>query len=55
MLAADIETKWLRFKTALLDLVENFCPLAWPNRLLAKPYQDIKTYYFDAKAEEKAV
>ncbi len=28
MLVGDIETKWLRLKAVLLDLVENFCPLA---------------------------
>ncbi len=38
MLVGNIETKWLRFKTALLDLVEKFCPLAGSKRPLAKPW-----------------
>ncbi len=33
-----IETKWLRFKAVLLDLVENFSPLARSKRPLAKPW-----------------
>ncbi len=36
MLVGDIETKWLRFKAVLLDLVENFSPLARSKRPLAK-------------------
>ncbi len=28
MLVGDIDTRWLTFKTVLLDLVEKFCPLA---------------------------
>ncbi len=28
MLVGEIEIKWLGLKTVLLDLVENFCPLA---------------------------
>ncbi len=38
MLVGDIETKWLRFKAVLLDLVENFYPLARSKRPLAKPW-----------------
>ncbi len=38
MLFGDIETKWLGFKTVLLDLVEKFCPLARSKRPLAKPW-----------------
>ncbi len=34
MLVGDIETKWLRFKAILLDLVENFCNLARSRRLI---------------------
>ncbi len=30
MLVGDIETKWLRFKTALLEFVEKMRPLAKP-------------------------
>ncbi len=38
MLVGNIETKWLRFKVVLLDLVKNVCPLAWSKRPLAKPW-----------------
>ncbi len=38
MLVGDIETKWIRFKAVLLDLVENFCPLARSKLPLAKPW-----------------
>ncbi len=35
MLVGDIDTRWLTFKTVLLDLVEKFCPLARSKRPLA--------------------
>ncbi len=38
MLVGDIETKWLGFKTILLDLVEKSCTLAQSKRPLAKPW-----------------
>ncbi len=38
MPVGEIETKWLGFKTALLDLVEKLCPLAQSKRPLAKPW-----------------
>ncbi len=38
MLVGDIGTKWLGFKTVLLDLVEKFCPLARSKRPLAKAW-----------------
>ncbi len=38
MLVGDTETKWPRFETFLLDLVENFYPLARSTRPLAKPW-----------------
>ncbi len=38
MLVGYIETKWLGFKTVLLDLIEKFCPLARPKPPLAKPW-----------------
>ncbi len=38
MLVGDIETKWLRFKAVLLDLIENFFTLARSKRPLAKPW-----------------
>ncbi len=34
-LVGDIDTRWLNFKTVLLDLVEKFCPLARSKRPLA--------------------
>ncbi len=37
-LVGEIETKWLGFKTVLLDLVEKFYPLARSKRPLAKPW-----------------
>ncbi len=37
-LVGDIETKWLGFKAVLLDLVQNFCPLARSKRPLSKPW-----------------
>ncbi len=38
MLVSDIETKWLGFKTILLELVEKICPLVRSKRPLAKPW-----------------
>ncbi len=38
MLVGDIKTKWLGFKTVLLDLVEKFCPLARSKRQIATPW-----------------
>ncbi len=38
MLVGDSETKWLGFKTVLLDLFETSCPLARPKCPLAKPW-----------------
>ncbi len=54
MLVGDIETKWLGFKTVLLDLVEIFLPSC---SVEASPIKAmvIKAYCCKAKAEEKAV
>ncbi len=38
MLVGDIETKWLGFKTVLLDLVVKFCPLARTKRPVARQW-----------------
>ncbi len=37
-LVGDVETKWLRFKAILLDLIEQFCPLSRSKRPLAQPW-----------------
>ncbi len=37
MLLGNVGTKWLRFKTVFLDLVEDLSPHAWPKRRIAKP------------------
>ncbi len=53
MLVGDIETTWLKFKTVLLEFVENFHPPPGSVKAPTSKTMGIETYCCDAKAEEK--